>query len=104
MSCLGKIMADDQIREDQIMGRIEGVAKEDEEGWEKMKEEIKAEMKASEARVLTEVEIMEGVVELLRSSAFLFAIDPLAIDPQSINVASDPIVVSPSTNPTVDLP
>lgn len=46
----GKIMANNQIREDQIMIRIEVVTKEDEEGQEKMKEEIKVVMKESEAQ------------------------------------------------------
>lgn len=70
----GKIMENNQVREDRIMSHIEAMVKEAEEGWEKMKEETKVEMKVSEARVVAGVEIVKGVVEFIRSSTFFLLI------------------------------
>lgn len=71
-----KIMVDNQVREDQIMSQIEFVAKDAKEICQKIKEEVKTEIQASEARVMVEVEIVKCGVDLFRSTTFVFSIDP----------------------------
>lgn len=99
----GKITAYNQVYENWIMGRIEDVVKDAEECKKKMKEEIKAEIKESEARVVVEVQNLKGFVEHLQIFAFLFAIDPPVIAQDATYVALDP-TTAPSTNLAVDLP
>lgn len=81
----GKILADNHVHEDQIMGRIEVMAKEAEEG----REDIKEEVRASEARIMYKLTTLKGEIEHIRSSKFVFNIDlivyivstdPLAVD------------------------
>lgn len=80
----GKILAYNQVCDDQIMGRIKVVAKEVEEGREKIKEEVKA-------SVIAEFINLKCSIEYIRSSAFIFNIDPSAD-------------VVASVPPTTDLP
>lgn len=56
-------------------------------------------MKASEERVMAEVDIMKITIEYIRSSAFVFRIDPTIVSP-----TSDPTLVSPTSDLAVDLP
>lgn len=66
------------------MGHIEVVEKEAKEDREKIKEYIKAEMKAIEARVMAEVDTLKGVIEYIHNSAFVFNIILLVLLPLRI--------------------
>lgn len=79
-SCLyelvGKILADNQIREERIMARIDSMVKESEESQVKLKNKLKYELKvgmqASEARVTSQVDFVRVVVDHLgRSNVIL---------------------------------
>lgn len=54
----GKILDDNHVHEDPIMGRIEAMAKEAEEG----REDIKEEVRASEARVMDKLTTLKGAI------------------------------------------
>lgn len=95
----GRLLDDNHVREDQIMDRVEVVAKDVEEGIEKIKEEIKVEVKASEVRVMAEVGISKGAIEYIHKSAFVFNIDLEVVAP-----TSDPSVVAPTRDPANGLP
>lgn len=77
----GRLLDDNHVRKDLIMGRIEVMAKDVEEGIEKIKKEIKVEVKASEVRVMAEVGISKGVIEYIHKSAFVFNIDLEVVAP-----------------------
>lgn len=79
-SCLyelvGKILADNQIREERIMTRIDSMVKESEGSQVKLKNKLKYELKvgmqASKARVTSQVDSMRVVVDHLgRSNVIL---------------------------------
>lgn len=91
----GKLSSNNQVREDRIMRRIEVVAKEIEEGREKIREE----MKSSEARVMVEVDTLKCSIEYIYNSMFIFNIDPIVVAPTPY-----PIVVAPTLYLAVDLP
>lgn len=97
-------MVDNQIREDQLMSCIETIAKEAEEGREKMKEEIKTEIKVSKMRVMDEVETVKGAGKHLCSSTFVFVVDPLAADTEHTIIFYDSTHTAPSTDLAADLP
>lgn len=65
---------------------------------------MKVEMKASEARVLGQMESVRDVVEHLGSSTLTFPLNPSHIDSNSIDAARDSAVVAPPTNEATDLP
>lgn len=70
------------------MSRIEVAAKEAGEGHEKLKEEIKGKMQASEAWVLAQIKSTRAVIEHLGSSTFIFPFDPSHIDLEPTNAAT----------------
>lgn len=57
----GKCFIDNQVKEYHIMGHIEALAKEEEEGREKIREELKV----SEARVMAKVFTLKGSVKYI---------------------------------------
>lgn len=77
-------MADNQVREDRVMSRIEVVA--------------------SKSHILAEVETLKGFIEHLCSSATVFVLDPSIVDPDPTDVAFDCTIVSHPIDLGVNLP
>lgn len=82
------------------MGRIEVVAKEVQEVREKIKEDIKVEVKTNKAKVMAEVDTLKVGIYHIKNYDFVLQVILEAIAP-----TSDLTIVVPSSNPSAyDLP
>lgn len=92
---LQKILADNHIREDHIMTRIDALAHIGEENQVKMKEEIQA----SKGRMDNQIEVLKSLVDYLGSNNLIFHHDTTAI---SIPILKDIVVAITSPPPSSD--
>ncbi|CAI8606177.1 unnamed protein product [Vicia faba] len=103
-----RILADNQVREEYIMEKIDNLAKESEESWVELKSdlkvEIKAEIRASEARVTPQVESVRIVVDYLGRTNVILDIGPFDIDTYTTLPISDVTIVVPSSDDATDIP
>lgn len=87
------LLADNQVREDQIMVRINVIAHASEESKLRMKNGVKEEIQALERHLVTRIEALKISVDYLYSNNFIFHHDTIVT---SIPVSEDTVVVHPS--------
>lgn len=97
----GNILADNEIREERIMVRIDIVARESEESRVKLKSKLKDGIQASEARVATQVDSVRDTIDYLGRTNVILNIGYFDVDTEpSVPIQDVTVDAPPSDNAT----